>query len=80
MPGTDARSGQFERAMRQRNRLLEDGVRDPARFAGLETHHGGDRRRHRRCPRRRHRRRGRDHIPRARARTGLAVSVGDDRA
>ncbi|MEZ5818960.1 MAG: DNA replication/repair protein RecF [Hyphomicrobiaceae bacterium] len=31
-----ARAGQFERAMRQRNRLLEDGVRDPARFAGLE--------------------------------------------
>ena len=30
------RAGQFERAMRQRNRLLEDGVRDPARFAGLE--------------------------------------------
>lgn len=34
--GHAARSGQFERAMRQRNRLLEDGVRDPARFAGLE--------------------------------------------
>ncbi len=27
---------QFERAMRQRNRLLEDGVREDARFAGLE--------------------------------------------
>ncbi|MEZ5844509.1 MAG: DNA replication/repair protein RecF [Hyphomicrobiaceae bacterium] len=26
----------FERAMRSRNRLLEDGVRDPARFVGLE--------------------------------------------
>lgn len=29
-------ASQFERAMRQRNRLLEDGVRDAARFAGLE--------------------------------------------
>ncbi len=34
--GHATRSGQFERAMRQRNRLLEDGVRDGARFAGLE--------------------------------------------
>ena len=34
--GHAARSGQFERAMRQRNRLLEDGVRDGGRFAGLE--------------------------------------------
>lgn len=34
--GHASRSGQFERAMRQRNRLLEDGVRDPARFSGLE--------------------------------------------
>ena len=34
--GHAARSGQFERAMRQRNRLLEDGVRDAGRFAGLE--------------------------------------------
>lgn len=34
--GHATRSGQFERAMRQRNRLLEDGVRDPSRFAGLE--------------------------------------------
>ena len=34
--GHATRSGQFERAMRQRNRLLEDGVRDPARFLGLE--------------------------------------------
>lgn len=34
--GHATRSGQFERAMRQRNRLLEDGVRDSARFAGLE--------------------------------------------
>ncbi len=32
-----ARYGQFERAMRQRNRLFEDGVREPARFAGLEA-------------------------------------------
>ncbi len=31
------RYGQFERAMRQRNRLLEDGVRDASRFAGLEA-------------------------------------------
>ncbi len=31
-----ARSNQFERAMRQRNRLLEDGVREAAHFAGLE--------------------------------------------
>jgi DNA replication and repair protein RecF len=30
------RASQFERAMRQRNRLLEDGVRDGARFGGLE--------------------------------------------
>lgn len=36
-PAHAARSGQFERAMRQRNRLLEDGVREPARFAGLEA-------------------------------------------
>ncbi|MGE0768320.1 MAG: DNA replication/repair protein RecF [Hyphomicrobiaceae bacterium] len=35
-PGHATRAGQFERAMRQRNRLLEDDVRDPARFAGLE--------------------------------------------
>ncbi|MBS0242780.1 MAG: DNA replication/repair protein RecF [Proteobacteria bacterium] len=34
--GHAARAGQFERAMRQRNRLLEDGVRDPGRFGGLE--------------------------------------------
>lgn len=34
--GHATRSGQFERAMRQRNRLLEDGIRDPSRFAGLE--------------------------------------------
>lgn len=31
------RSGQFERAMRQRNRLLSDGVRDAAQFTGLEA-------------------------------------------
>ena len=36
-PAHAQRSGQFERAMRQRNRLLEDGVRDGARFAGLEA-------------------------------------------
>jgi DNA replication and repair protein RecF len=30
------RASRFERAMQQRNRLLADGVRDPARFAGLE--------------------------------------------
>lgn len=35
-PGYRTRAGQFERAMRQRNRLLQDGVEDPARFAGLE--------------------------------------------
>lgn len=34
--GHGTRSAQFERAMRQRNRLLEDGVRDPSRFTGLE--------------------------------------------
>lgn len=31
------RVGHFERAMRQRNRLLEEGVRDGARFDGFET-------------------------------------------
>lgn len=35
-PGYRTRAGQFERAMRQRNRLLQDGVVDPAQFAGLE--------------------------------------------
>ena len=29
-------AGRFERAMQSRNRLLADGVRDPAQFAGLE--------------------------------------------
>lgn len=29
-------AARFERAMQQRNRLLADGVRDPARFEGLE--------------------------------------------
>ncbi len=29
-------TGHFERAMQQRNRLLDDGVRDNARFEGLE--------------------------------------------
>jgi DNA replication and repair protein RecF len=36
-PGHRTRAGHFERAMRQRNRLLEDGVRDNGRFAGLEV-------------------------------------------
>jgi DNA replication and repair protein RecF len=35
-PGHRTRAGHFERAMRQRNRLLQDGVRDNARFEGLE--------------------------------------------
>jgi hypothetical protein len=35
-PGHAARAGQFERAMRQRNRLLDDGVNAPPRFEGLE--------------------------------------------
>jgi DNA replication and repair protein RecF len=35
-PSHAVRSGQFERAMRQRNRLLVDGVRAPAQFEGLE--------------------------------------------
>jgi DNA replication and repair protein RecF len=35
-PGYRARVSRFERAMQQRNRLLADGVRDPARFDGLE--------------------------------------------
>ena len=35
-PSYRTRVGHFERAMRQRNRLLEDGVRDGARFDGLE--------------------------------------------
>jgi DNA replication and repair protein RecF len=35
-PGYRTRAGQFERAMRQRNRLLQDGVSDAAQFAGLE--------------------------------------------
>jgi DNA replication and repair protein RecF len=35
-PGYRTRLGQFERAMQQRNRLLADGVREDARFAGLE--------------------------------------------
>ncbi len=35
-PGYRTRAGQFERAMRQRNRLLQDGVQEAARFAGLE--------------------------------------------
>ena len=35
-PTYRTRVGHFERAMRQRNRLLEDGVRDGARFDGLE--------------------------------------------
>ena len=35
-PGYRPRLGQFERAMQQRNRLLADDVREPARFAGFE--------------------------------------------
>jgi DNA replication and repair protein RecF len=35
-PSYRTRIGHFERAMRQRNRLLDDGVRDGARFDGLE--------------------------------------------
>jgi len=35
-PGYRTRAGQFERAMRQRNRLLQDGVTEEARFSGLE--------------------------------------------
>ena len=35
-PGYRTRLGHFERAMRQRNRLLEDGAREPSRFEGLE--------------------------------------------
>ncbi len=35
-PSHRTRSNQFERAMRQRNRLLDDGARDDAQFRGLE--------------------------------------------
>jgi len=35
-PGFRTRASQFERAMRQRNRLLQDGATDDALFAGLE--------------------------------------------
>jgi len=35
-PGYRTGAGRFERAMQQRNRLLADGVRDNARFEGLE--------------------------------------------
>lgn len=35
-PGYRTRAGQFERAMRQRNRLLQDGVTEEALFSGLE--------------------------------------------
>ena len=35
-PGYRTRVNHFERAMAQRNRLLEDGVREPARLEGLE--------------------------------------------
>ena len=35
-PGYRTIAGRFERAMQQRNRLLADGVRDNARFEGLE--------------------------------------------
>ncbi len=36
-PGYRTRVNHFERAMAQRNRLLEDGVRDSARLGGLEV-------------------------------------------
>ena len=36
-PGHRTRANQFERAMRQRNRLLADGARDPAMFRSLES-------------------------------------------
>ena len=35
-PSHRTRANRFERAMRQRNRLLDDGVRDDAQFRGLE--------------------------------------------
>lgn len=35
-PSHRTRANRFERAMRQRNRLLDDGVRDEAQFRGLE--------------------------------------------
>ena len=35
-PGYRPRVGQFERAMQQRNRLLAEDVREPARFRGFE--------------------------------------------
>lgn len=35
-PGYRTRAGQFERAMRQRNRLLQDGVSTDSLFTGLE--------------------------------------------
>lgn len=35
-PGYRARLGQFERAMQQRNRLLAEDAREPARFSGFE--------------------------------------------
>ena len=35
--GYRSRAGQFDRAMRQRNRLLDEGARNPAQFEGLET-------------------------------------------
>lgn len=35
-PGYRPRLGQFERAMQQRNRLLAEDVREPARFTGFE--------------------------------------------
>ena len=36
-PSYRTRANRFERAMQQRNRLLADGVRENARFEGLET-------------------------------------------
>ncbi|HEX7074089.1 MAG TPA: DNA replication/repair protein RecF [Hyphomicrobiaceae bacterium] len=35
-PGYRTRAGQYERAMRQRNRLLQDGATEDALFSGLE--------------------------------------------
>jgi DNA replication and repair protein RecF len=35
-PGYRAIAGRFERAMQSRNRLLADGVREPAQFTGIE--------------------------------------------
>lgn len=75
-PGYRTRAGQFERAMRQRNRLLDDGVRDPA-LRGARGDHGGDGRRHRRGAGRGGGRAQGRHRGAPRARAGDAVPVGD---